>query len=447
MNRESALNRLKQQRAQAPPKHSAASSHLENDKYMDEFEKGWNELRGLQIQDKGAGSSPAPVASRPAAARPAGIRANRSADGPALSKYPAQVNGGWRKGPIDPSGVVCDLSERPNMCSAANWGRNEVVIGSSDHALYVVDATTCARKRTLYNKTNGHQEWVTCVTYCAGDKIVSGGMDSKLWLWPAAGTRGMQLEGHSAPISQVCSDPSSGLAISASYDKTVRLWDIGGARGREVSCLSGHNAPVLELDCYADGRIITGDRSGHIILWDTSSGTESWRMKNVHEGHITSLAWSEDASGPLAGCFASGGQDGYLRVWDPRSKTNPAKVQLHVNEKGKGAVSDICAGGEAARGQIVTAGADGTVRVLDPAASFSLQSTVKLTNFPYSLAVAGGLALAGCGDGSLHVIDIILGKTLYALGANQAAVRTLDAASDRLVCSGDDGKVVLYNFM
>lgn len=26
------------------------------------------------------------------------------------------------------------------MCSAANWAKTEVVIGSSDHALYVVDA-------------------------------------------------------------------------------------------------------------------------------------------------------------------------------------------------------------------------------------------------------------------------------------------------------------------
>ena len=40
-------------------------------------------------------------------------------------------------------------------------------------------------------------------------------------------------------------------------------------------------------------------------------------------------------------------QDGYVRVWDPRSnpRSNPAKVQLHVNEQGRGAVSNICAGG------------------------------------------------------------------------------------------------------
>lgn len=34
----------------------------------------------------------------------------------------------------------------------------------------------------------------------------------------------------------------------------------------------------------------------------------------------------------------------YLRAWDPRTRGNPAKVQLHVNEQGHGAVSEIAAG-------------------------------------------------------------------------------------------------------
>ena len=37
-------------------------------------------------------------------------------------------------------------------------------------------------------------------------------------------------------------------------------------------------------------------------------------------------------------------------------------------------------------------------------------------------------------------------RTLYALGANRAAVRCIEACADRLVCSGDDGKALLYSF-
>jgi WD40 repeat protein len=86
-----------------------------------------------------------------------------------------------------------ELSERPTICSAANWGSREVVVGSSDHALYIVDVDKAKKKRQLYNKSNGHGEWVTCVTYLSNGAILSGGMDSKLCLW--SGTRAQDLQG------------------------------------------------------------------------------------------------------------------------------------------------------------------------------------------------------------------------------------------------------------
>ena len=47
------------------------------------------------------------------------------------------------------------------------------------------------------------------------------------------------------------------LVASACYDKTIRMWQLG-ARAQEVACLMGHDAPVLEMEVAADGRIITG---------------------------------------------------------------------------------------------------------------------------------------------------------------------------------------------
>jgi hypothetical protein len=56
------------------------------------------------------------------------------------------------------SGLLCDLSDRPLLCSAARWEAAEVVVGSADHALYVVDVRNCKQKRKLYTKTMGHTE-------------------------------------------------------------------------------------------------------------------------------------------------------------------------------------------------------------------------------------------------------------------------------------------------
>ena len=93
----------------------------------------------------------------------------------------------------------------------------------------------------------------------------------------------------------------------------------------------------------------------------------------------------------------------------------------------------------------VTAGADGSVALSDGRMGFQLAGRVKLTDFPYSLTVIGGLAVCGCGDGSVHVIDVLGGRTLYAIGAQKAAVRATWALHHQLVCGGDDGSVICFD--
>ena len=46
--------------------------------------------------------------------------------------------------------------------------------GSSDHAIYIIDAVKGTKKRTLYNKTSGHSEWVTCVAMMPDGKVWRG---------------------------------------------------------------------------------------------------------------------------------------------------------------------------------------------------------------------------------------------------------------------------------
>lgn len=111
-------------------------------------------------------------------------------------------------------------------------------------------------------------------------------------------------------------------------------------------------------------------------------------------------------------------------------------------------VCAVCAVADGSRQLVVTAGADQTLKVVDPTASYRPRSIVQLTDFPYSLAAVGdGLVVCGCGDGSVHVVDAVQGRTLYALGAGHAAVRAIECGPDHLVCSGDDGCVVSYRFV
>jgi hypothetical protein len=56
------------------------------------------------------------------------------------------------------------------------------------------------------------------------------------------------------------------------------------------------------------------------------------------------------------------------------------------------------------------------------------------------------VCFSGAGDGMLLVHSLVDGSVKYGLGANRAAVRCIGLASDALLASGDDGKVLIYNF-
>lgn len=73
--------------------------------------------------------------------------------------------------PTDPAGQRVDVSDRLLICSSSNM-RNEVVVGGSDHALYSINVNDpTSRPVTMYNKSNGHSDWVTTVTHLADGKV------------------------------------------------------------------------------------------------------------------------------------------------------------------------------------------------------------------------------------------------------------------------------------
>jgi WD40 repeat protein len=249
----------------------------------------------------------------------------------------------------------------------------------TDHAVYEVDVKTCKKLRTLYTKTHGHKEWVTKVRCLPDGRVLSSGMDSLICLWDARGTRCSALEGHngsgafytlvpirsrwrggrrslrtfagvslrlplafnprprclstplltpfnSTPTSLCMERPSvsdvavgaSGLtAVSAGYDKTLKLWNLApkGFTARSDRCvgtLHGHKAPVTTLawgerrvaknaeekkdQDDASGGLGSGDRDGVVMLWDAGSGAAVGR-RGGHRGHVTSLAWIDGGGG------------------------------------------------------------------------------------------------------------------------------------------------------
>jgi WD40 repeat protein len=327
---------------------------------------------------------------------------------------------------------IVDVSDRNVLCVAVRG--ETAILGLADHGLVEMNVRSGVKTRTLYTKRFGHTDWVTSVAYCADGRVLSGGADSKLCLWNASGVSCADLSGHLGSISRVEVD-ASGLALSSAYDRTVRIWDLKSKR--EAACCTGHNAPVMTFAVDA-GIIVSGDRSGVVKAFDlrTASNVHSYRPVNVA---ISTMAKMDDgiAVGTLDGnvLFLQGGKQ-------------VSKLRAHKN----GACSDLAM---TSSGLLVSTGADGAVRCWDrrnlgePVSEF--EGTTE--DFLYALHVVGDVAFTGDGRGVVKCFDVKTGErgpapggAKYAIPAAQNAIRCIAHTDTSLVCAGDDGNALMYDF-
>jgi WD40 repeat protein len=98
-------------------------------------------------------------------------------------------------------------------------------------------------------------------------------------------------------------------ALSASQDKTLRLWDL--ATGRNVRTLTGHAAAVTSVGISLDGRwAVSGSDDKTLRLWELATG----KCLRTFEGHtelVNSVSISADGRWAL-----SGSEDTTLRLWE-----------------------------------------------------------------------------------------------------------------------------------
>ena len=115
--------------------------------------------------------------------------------------------------------------------------------------------------------------------------------------------------GHTDGVWSVAFTPDGRQAISGSYDRTIRLWDL--ATGKELRRLEGHAGPVLSVAVAPDGRTaLWGSADGTIRLWDLINGRQV-QVYAGHKGAVNSVVFMKDGKS-----FASAGADQVVRIWD-----------------------------------------------------------------------------------------------------------------------------------
>jgi WD40 repeat protein len=92
------------------------------------------------------------------------------------------------------------------------------------------------------------------------------------------------LSGHTADIRSLKILPSDGRLASASFDMTVRIWNL--TNGTLDMTLYGHKSSIYSMDLLANGYLVSGGSDLILLVWNTTSGSLVKNITNAHSGTI-----------------------------------------------------------------------------------------------------------------------------------------------------------------
>jgi len=173
---------------------------------------------------------------------------------------------------------------------------------------------------TLRATLAGHGNWVTQIatTPTYPDMILSASRDKTLIQWRLTreennfGIPCKQLCGHNHFVNDVVMSSDGQFALSGSWDKTLRLWDL--STSRTTRRFMGHTKDVLSVAFSADNRqIVSGSRDRTIKLWNTLGVCKYTIQDESHNDWVSCVRFSPNTANPI---IVSSSWDKKVKVWN-----------------------------------------------------------------------------------------------------------------------------------
>jgi serine/threonine protein kinase/Tol biopolymer transport system component len=167
-------------------------------------------------------------------------------------------------------------------------------------------------QRTTRYICSGHTSRVTAVAWSPRNAhIATASYDKTVRVWDISHGFGIiTYQGHWDRVQSVAWSPDATRIASAGDDSTVQIWD--AVTGQQVLIYRGHSNAVHAVAWSPDGkRIASASEDKSVQVWDTSNGGSIFTYRG-HAKKVLAVAWSPDGKR-----VASGGEDKSVQVWSP----------------------------------------------------------------------------------------------------------------------------------